>query len=52
MIPMAYHYGFRPWDLDQMLVTDFEVYRLGLDEMDRQNAKASEEPAPRPPRRR
>lgn len=50
MIPMAYHYGLHPWDIDRLLVTDFEVYRAGLEEMARQNKKADE--PQRPTRRR
>lgn len=50
MIPLAYHYGLHPWDINRLTVFEFEIYKAGLDEMARQNEKANE--PVRPPRRR
>lgn len=51
MIPMAYHFSLHPWDIDRLVISDFEVYRAGLEEMARQN-KSGEDEAKRPTRRR
>lgn len=52
MIPMAYHYGFKPWDIDCLTILDFEVYKAGLDEMARQSKDAEQGGQPRRPTRR
>lgn len=52
MIPMAYHYGFAPWDIDRLTLLDFEVYKAGLDEMERQSKAAQNADQPRRPTRR
>lgn len=51
MIPMAFHYGLHPWDINRLTIFEFEIYKAGLEEMVRQNKQAAEGNL-RPPRRR